>query len=970
MQDLVIRGAREHNLKGIDLVIPRNAFVVFTGVSGSGKSTLAFDTIYAEGQRRYVESLSAYARQFLGHHGQARRRRDRRPLARRSRSTRRPPATTRARPSAPSPRSTTTCACCSRASAPPTAPSATGRSRARSASEIVDRFVRALRGQARAAPGAGGARTQGRVPQAVRRPQAEGFVRVRVDGGRADARGGGLGRPRATREARHRGRGRPRRRRRRRPRPSGRVGRDRAPQVGEGLRARRPCPTAGSTSCTPSASRARSTAPSSRSSSRASSPSTAPTARAPQCSGLGTLQQFDLDLLVPDPYRSIAGGAIAPWTGVAREGGKASTGTACGARRARTRSTSPPRGATCPAAFQRLVLHGAEDASRGRLRRAASADDALQGASSRGSSRTSSAAEARRRRSTRARSSRATCRSSPARTATAPATSPRCSPCAVADRNIADVVDLTVVDARSFFGGLELPGAGATIARPILREVIRPPAVPRGRRPRLPDARPHAPTRSRAARRSASGSRPRSARGLIGVLYVLDEPSIGLHPRDNDRLLRTLLALRDLGNTVIVVEHDEETMRAADYIVDLGPGAGRARRRGRRRRGAGADWCSTRPRSPARYLRGGAARSRCPTERRAGNGKALKVVGAREHNLRDVTVEIPLGTLTCVTGRLGLRQVDAGQRHPPRRARQGSCTGPRRPRARTTESLGSEHVDKVIEIDQTPDRPHAALEPGDLHRGLHRRSATCSRVLPESRKRGYKPGRFSFNVKGGRCEACEGDGTVKVEMHFLPDVYVPCEVCEGARYNRETLEVTIRGQVDRRRAGHDGRRGPRLLRATSRRSRASSQLLQDVGLGYMQLGQPATTLSGGEAQRVKLAAELGKRSTGRTLYILDEPTTGLHFDDIAQAARRAPPPGGRGQHGGRDRAQPRRDQDRRLDHRPRPRRRRPRRPGRRHRHARSGRAPPDELDGGLPAQARRPRRAARGTRGRVKRAAG
>jgi excinuclease ABC subunit A len=362
--------------------------------------------------------------------------------------------------------------------------------------------------------------------------------------------------------------------------------------------------------------------------------------------------------------------------------------------------------------------------------------------------------------------------------------------------------------------------------------------------------------------------------GLTGVLYVLDEPSIGLHPRDNARLLRTLLHLRDLGNTLIVVEHDEETMRAADYIVDLGPGAGV---HGGEVVAAGppAELLQHASSLTARYLRG-ELRIEVPEQRRAGNGKALKVVGAREHNLRDLTVEIPLGTLTCVTGASGSGKSTLVHRiiH--------AALAKQLYRAKATPGaharlLGTEHVDKVIEIDQSPIGRTPRSNPA-TYTGIFTDVRDLFTRAPESRKRGYRPGRFSFNVKGGRCEACKGDGTVKVEMYFLPDIYVPCEVCKGARYNRETLEVKIRGKsiadvldmtVDEGLAYFENI--PTVARKL--------KLMQDVGLGYLRIGQPSPTLSGGEAQRVKLASELGKRSTGKTLYILDEPTTGLHFED-------------------------------------------------------------------------------------------
>jgi excinuclease ABC subunit A len=362
--------------------------------------------------------------------------------------------------------------------------------------------------------------------------------------------------------------------------------------------------------------------------------------------------------------------------------------------------------------------------------------------------------------------------------------------------------------------------------------------------------------------------------GLTGVLYVLDEPSIGLHPRDNARLLRTLLHLRDLGNTLIVVEHDEETMRAADYIVDLGPGAGV--------HGGEVVAADTPAGSWSTPLAHGALPARRAADRGprpAPRGQRQVAQGRRGPRAQPARPDgrDPAGHPHLRHRRLGLRQVDAGAPHHPRGSLAKQLYRAKATPGAHAKLLGTEHVDKVIEIDQSPIGRTPRSNPA-TYTGIFTDVRDLFTRAPESRKRGYKPGRFSFNVKGGRCEACKGDGTVKVEMYFLPDIYVPCEVCKGARYNRETLEVKIRGKSIADVLDMTVDEGSVYFENIPTVAR-KLQLMQDVGLGYLRIGQPSPTLSGGEAQRVKLASELGKRSTGKTLYILDEPTTGLHFDD-------------------------------------------------------------------------------------------
>jgi excinuclease ABC subunit A len=444
----------------------------------------------------------------------------------------------------------------------------------------------------------------------------------------------------------------------------------------------------------------------------------------------------------------------------------------------------------------------------------------------------------------------------------------------IAGRSIADVVRLTIKEAGGFFTTLTFGDREAAIARRVLKEI-------RERLGFLMNVGLEYLTLDRPAGTLSGGEGQRIrlatqiGSSLVGVLYILDEPSIGLHQRDNRRLLDTLKRLRDLGNTVLVVEHDEETIRAADYVLDLGPGAGEL---GGHLVAVGTpDEIVANPRSLTGQYLAGARSIRVPVNRRRGSGQFLTIHEPREHNLQGMTVRIPLGTFTCVTGVSGSGKSTLVNDILYRALAQMLYRAQERPGAHTRIE-GAQHIDKVVDIDQSPIGRTPRSNPA-TYTGVFAFIRALFARTPEARMRGYQPGRFSFNVKGGRCEACQGDGLVKIEMHFLPDVYVTCDVCKGKRYNRETLEVRYKGASI-----------AEVLDMTVREARtffdavpvikSKLQTLDDVGLDYIRLGQSATTLSGGEAQRVKLATELSRRATGRTLHILDEPTTGLHFADI------------------------------------------------------------------------------------------
>ncbi|MEV4358469.1 excinuclease ABC subunit UvrA [Nonomuraea sp. NPDC049625] len=868
---LIVRGAREHNLKDVSLDLPRDSLIVFTGLSGSGKSSLAFDTIFAEGQRRYVESLSAYARQFLGQMDKP----DVDFIEGLS-----PAVSIDQKATSKNPRSTVGtitevydylrllwarigkphCPVCARPIARQTP------------EQIVDRVMDLEEGTRFQvlAPVIRG--RKGEYAELFRELQTKGFARARVDGTVVRLEEP----PKLKKYEKH----------------DIEVIVDRL-SVKESARRRlndsveTALQLSGGTITLefvdlpeddPNRERFYSEhlyCPYDDLSFEELEPRSfsfnSPFGACPECTGLGTKMEVDPDLVVPDPERTLGDGALHPWSGGHTSEYFVRLIEALGHTVGFTLDTPWEK---LPKKAQKSLLYGHDEQVHvrysnryGRQRSYYTTYDGVIPWVQRRHAEAESDSTRERFEGYMREIPCPACKGARLKPVTLAVT--------VADKSIAEVAAMSIGECAKFLAGLKLSDRDMHIAERVVKEI-------NARMGFLLDVGLDYLTMDRAAATLAGGEAQRIrlatqiGSGLVGVLYVLDEPSIGLHQRDNMRLLDTLVRLRDMGNTLIVVEHDEDTIAAADWVVDIGPGAGE---HGGQVVVSGTvqDLLSSEESLTGQYLSGRKSIAIPAKRRKRDRKRQITVKGAREHNLKGVDIDFPLGVFTAVTGVSGSGKstlVNDILYNALAKELNGARTVP----GRHSRINGMDHVDKVVHVDQSPIGRTPRSNPA-TYTGVFDHVRKLFAATAEAKVRGYQPGRFSFNVKGGRCEACAGDGTIKIEMNFLPDVYVPCEVCHGARYNRETLEVHYKGKTISEVLDMPIEEALGFFEAIPAIKR-HLQTLNDVGLGYVRLGQPATTLSGGEAQRVKLASELQRRQTGRTIYVLDEPTTGLHFEDI------------------------------------------------------------------------------------------
>ncbi|MCF6470885.1 excinuclease ABC subunit UvrA [Nonomuraea sp. MG754425] len=868
---LIVRGAREHNLKDVSLDLPRDSLIVFTGLSGSGKSSLAFDTIFAEGQRRYVESLSAYARQFLGQMDKP----DVDFIEGLS-----PAVSIDQKATSKNPRSTVGtitevydylrllwarigkphCPVCERPIA------------RQMPQQIVDRVMDLEEGTRFQVLAPVIRQRKGEYAELFRELQTKGFARARVDGTVVRLEEP----PTLKKYEKH----------------DIEVIVDRL-SVKESARRRltdsveTALQLSGGTITLefvdlpegdPNRERFYSEhlyCPYDDLSFEEMEPRSfsfnSPFGACPECTGLGTKMEVDHDLVVPDPERTLGDGALHPWSGGHTSEYFARLMEALGHTVGFTLDTPWDR---LPKKAQKALLYGHDEQVHvrysnryGRQRSYYTTYDGVIPWVQRRHAEAESDATRER--------FEGYMREIPCPACKGARLKPVSLAVTVAGRSIAEVSAMSIGECARFLAELKLSDRDMQIAERVVKEI-------NARMGFLLDVGLDYLTMNRAAATLAGGEAQRIrlatqiGSGLVGVLYVLDEPSIGLHQRDNMRLLDTLVRLRDMGNTLIVVEHDEDTIAAADWVVDIGPGAGE---HGGQVVVSGTvqDLLSSEESLTGAYLSGRRSIPVPAKRRKRDKKRQITVKGAREHNLKGVDIEFPLGVFTAVTGVSGSGKstlVNDILYNALAKELNGARTVP----GRHSRINGMDQVDKVVHVDQSPIGRTPRSNPA-TYTGVFDHVRKLFAATAEAKVRGYQPGRFSFNVKGGRCEACAGDGTIKIEMNFLPDVYVPCEVCHGARYNRETLEVHYKGKTISEVLDMPIEEALGFFEAIPAIKR-HLQTLNDVGLGYVRLGQPATTLSGGEAQRVKLASELQRRQTGRTIYVLDEPTTGLHFEDI------------------------------------------------------------------------------------------